>query len=141
MTAPSSSARPRAADSHPCGAAVRIVVADDSVLLREGLQLLLAEAGHEVVAAVGDGPTLVAAARSHRPELCIVDVRMPPSHTDEGLRAVVDLRGEWPEARVMVLSQYVELSYAEDLLADGNGGIGYLLKDRVSDIEEFVESL
>lgn len=117
------------------------MVADDSVLLREGLQLLLAEAGHEVVAAVGDGPTLVAAARSHRPELCIVDVRMPPSHTDEGLRAVVELRGEWPEARVMVLSQYVELSYAEDLLADGNGGIGYLLKDRVSDIEEFVESL
>ena len=117
------------------------MVADDSVLLREGLQLLLAEAGHEVVAAVGDGPTLVAAARSHRPELCIVDVRMPPSHTDEGLRAVVELRGEWPEARVMVLSQYVELSYAEDLLADGNGGIGYLLKDRVSDIEEFVDSL
>ncbi len=117
------------------------MVADDSVLLREGLQLLLAEAGHEVVAAVGDGPTLVEAARSHRPELCIVDVRMPPSHTDEGLRAVVELRGEWPEARVMVLSQYVELSYAEDLLADGNGGIGYLLKDRVSDIEEFVDSL
>ena len=117
------------------------MVADDSVLLREGLQLLLAEAGHEVVAAVGDGPTLVEAARSHRPELCIVDVRMPPSHTDEGLRAVVELRGEWPEARVMVLSQYVELSYAEDLLADGNGGIGYLLKDKVSDIEEFVDSL
>ncbi len=120
---------------------MRIVVADDSVLLREGLQLLLAEAGHEVVAAVGDGPGLVAAARSHRPELSIVDVRMPPSHTDEGLRAVVELRQEWPEARVMVLSQYVELSYAEDLLADGNGGIGYLLKDRVSDIEEFVDSV
>ena len=116
------------------------MVADDSVLLREGLQLLLAEAGHEVVAAVGDGPALVAAARAERPELCIVDVRMPPSHTDEGLRAVVELRREWPEARVMVLSQYVELSYAEDLLADGNGGIGYLLKDRVSDIEDFVAS-
>ena len=117
---------------------MRIVIADDSVLLREGLQLLLTEAGHEVVAAVGDGPALVEAALSHRPDLCVVDVRMPPSHTDEGLRAVVEMRREWPEARVMVLSQYVELSYAEDLLADGRGGIGYLLKDRVSDIEDFV---
>ena len=120
---------------------MRIVIADDSVLLREGLQLLLAEAGHDVVAAVGDGPALVEAARSHRPDLSIVDVRMPPSHTDEGLRAVVEVRGEWPDARVIVLSQYVELSYAEDLLADGVGGIGYLLKDRVSDIEEFLESV
>jgi DNA-binding NarL/FixJ family response regulator len=120
---------------------VRIVIAEDSVLLREGLQLLLGEAGHDVVAAVGDGPTLVAAARSHRPDLCIVDVRMPPSHTDEGLRAVVEVRAQWSEARVIVLSQYVELSYAEDLLADGVGGIGYLLKDRVSDIEDFVESV
>jgi DNA-binding NarL/FixJ family response regulator len=120
---------------------VRIVIAEDSVLLREGLQLLLGEAGHDVVAAVGDGPTLVAAARSHRPDLCIVDVRMPPSHTDEGLRAVVEVRAQWSEARVIVLTQYVELSYAEDLLADGVGGIGYLLKDRVSDIEDFVESV
>jgi DNA-binding NarL/FixJ family response regulator len=120
---------------------VRIVIADDSVLLREGIQLLLVEAGHDVVAAVGDGPSLVAAARDHRPDLCVVDVRMPPSHTDEGLRAVVEVRAEWPEARVIVLSQYVELSYAEDLLADGGGGIGYLLKDRVSDIEEFVGAI
>ena len=120
---------------------MRIVVADDSVLLREGLQLLLSEAGHAVVDAVGDGPALVEAARAHRPDLCIVDVRMPPSHTDEGLRAVVEIRREWPDARVMVLSQYVELSYAEDLLADGGGGIGYLLKDRVSDIEDFLASL
>ncbi len=119
---------------------MRLVIADDSVLLREGLQLLLTEAGHDVVAGVGDGPSLVTAALSERPDLCIVDVRMPPSHTDEGLRAVVELRREWPEARVMVLSQYVELSYAEDLLADGRGGIGYLLKDRVSDVEEFVGS-
>jgi DNA-binding NarL/FixJ family response regulator len=119
---------------------VRIVVADDSVLLREGLQLLLTEAGHDVVAAVADGPTLVEAALTHRPDLSIVDVRMPPSHTDEGLRAVVEVRREWPQARVMVLSQYVELSYAEDLLADGEGGIGYLLKDRVSDVEDFVAS-
>jgi len=120
---------------------VRIVIADDSVLLREGMQLLLAEAGHDVVAAVGDGPSLVEAALDERPDLCLVDVRMPPSHTDEGLRAVVEVRRAWPEARVIVLSQYVELSYAEDLLADGGGGIGYLLKDRVSDIEEFVESV
>ena len=120
---------------------MRIVIADDSVLLREGLQLLLVEAGHDVVAAVGDGPSLVEAARTHRPDLCIVDVRMPPSHTDEGLRAVVEVRAEWSEARVIVLSQYVELSYAEDLLADGGGGIGYLLKDRVSDIEEFLGAI
>jgi DNA-binding NarL/FixJ family response regulator len=120
---------------------VRIVVADDSVLLREGLQLLLTEAGHDVVAAVGDGPHLVEAARTLRPDLCIVDVRMPPSHTDEGLRAAVEIREGWPDARVMVLSQYVELSYAEDLLADGHGGIGYLLKDRVSDIEDFIASI
>jgi DNA-binding NarL/FixJ family response regulator len=83
---------------------------------------------------------LFEAALEHRPDLSIVDVRMPPSHTDEGLRAVVEVRREWPQARVMVLSQYVELSYAEDLLADGEGGIGYLLKDRVSDVEDFVDS-
>lgn len=120
---------------------MRLVVADDSVLLREGLQLLLAEAGHEVVAAVGDGPSLVDATLTSRPDLSIVDVRMPPSHTDEGLRAVVEVRRKWPQARVIVLSQYVELSYAEDLLADGRGGIGYLLKDRVSDIDDFVGSI
>ena len=118
---------------------MRIVVADDSVLLREGLQLLLAEAGHDVVAAVGDGPSLVEAALAHRPDLCIVDVRMPPSHTDEGLRAVVERARASGRGTGMVLSQYVELSYAEDLLADGRGGIGYLLKDRVSDIEDFLD--
>jgi len=117
---------------------VRIVLADDSVLLREGLQLLLQEAGHEVVGAVGDGPSLVAAALSERPDLTVVDVRMPPSHTDEGLRAAVDVRRSWPDARVMVLSQYVELSYADDLLATGERGIGYLLKDRVTEVEEFL---
>jgi DNA-binding NarL/FixJ family response regulator len=120
---------------------MRIVVADDSVLLREGLQLLLAEAGHEVVAAIGDGPSLVSATLEHRPDLSIVDVRMPPSHTDEGLRAVVEVRREWADARIIVLSQYVELSYAEDLLADGHGGIGYLLKDRVSDIDDFLGAI
>ena len=117
---------------------VRLVVADDSVLLREGLQLLLAEAGHDVVAAVGDGPAYVAAVLDLRPDASVVDVRMPPSHTDEGLRAAVEVRRTWPEARIMVLSQYVEVSYADDLLAAGEGGTGYLLKDRVSDVDDFL---
>jgi DNA-binding NarL/FixJ family response regulator len=120
---------------------VRIVIADDSVLLREGLQLLLAEAGNEVVAAVGDGPAFVAAVLEHRPDCSIVDVRMPPSHSDEGLRAAVRVRTEWPDAKVMVLSQYVELSYADELFATGDGGVGYLLKDRVSDVDDFVASI
>lgn len=120
---------------------MRIVVADDSVLLREGLQLLLAEAGHEVVAAVGDGPALVAAVLEHRPDLALVDVRMPPSHTDEGLRAAVAVRARWPQARVLVLSQYVVASYADELLATGEGGVGYLLKDRVSEVAEFLDAL
>ncbi len=120
---------------------MRVVIADDSLLLREGLQLLLAEAGHQVVAAAGDGPGLVSAALAERPDVCVVDVRMPPSHTDEGLRAAVDVRRTWPEAAIMVLSQYVELSYAEELLGAGSGGTGYLLKDRVSDIDDFLAAL
>jgi DNA-binding NarL/FixJ family response regulator len=120
---------------------VRLVVADDSLLLREGLQLLLSEAGHEVVAAVADGPSYVAAMLDHRPDIGVVDVRMPPSHTDEGLRAAVEVRRAWPDARIMVLSQYVEASYADDLLATGDGGIGYLLKDRVSDLDDFLTAL
>lgn len=120
---------------------MRIVLADDSVLLREGLQLLLTEAGHDVVAAVGDGPSFVAAALAERPDVCVVDVRMPPSHTDEGLRAAVEVRRAWPAARTMVLSQYVELSYADELLAAGEGGVGYLLKDRVGDVGDFLAAL
>ena len=120
---------------------MRVVVADDSLLLREGLQLLLAEAGHEVVGSVGDGPSFVTAMLEHRPDIGIVDVRMPPSHTDEGLRAAVDVRRTWPDARLMVLSQYVEVSYADDLLATGDGGVGYLLKDRVSDLDDFLGAL
>ena len=120
---------------------MRIVIADDSVLLREGLQLLLSEAGHEVVGAVGDGPALVDAVLGERPDLAIVDVRMPPSHTDEGLRAAVDVRRRWPEARLLVLSQYVEVSYADELLATGESGIGYLLKDRVTEVGEFLAGL
>lgn len=120
---------------------MRIVVADDSVLLREGLQLLLGEAGHDVVAAVGEGPGFVDAVLEHRPDLAIVDVRMPPSHTDEGLRAAVAVRRSWAGARVLVLSQYVVASYADELLASGEGGVGYLLKDRVSEVAEFLDAL
>ncbi|MCD9153339.1 LuxR C-terminal-related transcriptional regulator [Aeromicrobium duanguangcaii] len=120
---------------------MRIVIADDSVLLREGLSLLLAEAGHEVVAQAGDGPGFVSAMTDHRPDVGVVDVRMPPSHTDEGLRSAVAVRAQWPGARIMVLSQYVEVSYADDLLAGGEGGVGYLLKDRVSNVDDFLGAL
>jgi DNA-binding NarL/FixJ family response regulator len=120
---------------------LRIVVADDAVLLREGLARLLADDGHDVVAAVGDGPALVEAVLEHRPDISIVDVRMPPTHTDEGLRAAISARSKLPGAPVLVLSQYVEVAYAADLLADGFGAVGYLLKDRVAKIEEFLDAL
>lgn len=120
---------------------MRIVIADDSVLLREGLIRLLVENGHQVVAAVGDGPALVSAIVTHRPDVSIADVRMPPSHTDEGLRAAVTARSLVPGTPVLVLSQYVEVSYADDLLADRRGAVGYLLKDRVANIEEFLDGL
>ena len=120
---------------------MRLVLADDAVLLREGLVRLLTEQGHDVVAVVGDGPSLVAAAAQHRPDVSIVDVRMPPTHTDEGLRAAVAIRADRPGAPLLVLSQYVEMSYADDLLADRRGAIGYLLKDRVADIAEFLDAL
>ncbi|MGK2867613.1 MAG: response regulator transcription factor [Mycobacterium sp.] len=120
---------------------MRVVVADDSVLLREGLIRLLTENGHEVLAAVGDGPALVQAIETHRPDVSVVDVRMPPSHTDEGLRAAVDVRRRVPRSPILVLSQYVEVSYADDLLADGSGAIGYLLKDRVVAVADFLDGL
>jgi DNA-binding NarL/FixJ family response regulator len=120
---------------------VRVIVADDAVLLREGLVRLLVENGHEVVAAVGDGPSFVDAVVQHRPDVSIVDVRMPPSHTDEGLRASVEARRLVPRTPVLVLSQYVEVSYADDLLADRAGAVGYLLKDRVADVAEFLDNL
>ncbi|MGU3501705.1 response regulator [Mycobacterium sp. C31M] len=120
---------------------MRVVVADDSVLLREGLIRLLTEHGHEVVAAVGDGPALVSAIETHRPDVSVVDVRMPPSHTDEGLRAAVQARRSVPRSPILVLSQYVEVSYADDLLADGTGAVGYLLKDRVVAVGEFLEAI
>ncbi|HEY9483087.1 MAG TPA: response regulator transcription factor [Micromonosporaceae bacterium] len=120
---------------------MRVIVADDSVLLREGLVRLLAENGHDVVAQVGDGPSFVNAVREFRPDASIVDVRMPPSHTDEGLRAAVAVRREIPGAPILMLSQYVDVSYADDLLADRTGAIGYLLKDRVAEVSEFLDGL
>jgi DNA-binding NarL/FixJ family response regulator len=125
----------------PPGGSLRVVVADDAVLLREGLVRLLAEEGHQVVAAVGDGPALVEAVLEHHPDVSVVDVRMPPTHTDEGLRAAIAAREHRPGAPMLVLSQYVEASYAADLLADGAGAVGYLLKDRVAKVEEFLDAL
>ncbi|WP_127500009.1 response regulator [Actinoplanes solisilvae] len=120
---------------------MRVVIADDAVLLREGLVRLVEENGHTVVAAVGDGPSLVSAIVEHKPDVSIVDVRMPPSHTDEGLRAAVKARALVPGTPILVLSQYVEVSYADDLLADRMGAVGYLLKDRVSLVAEFLDNL
>ncbi len=120
---------------------MRIVMADDSLLLREGMERLMTESGHQVVAAVGDGPSFVDAMQQHRPDIGIVDVRMPPSHSDEGMRAAVQVRASWPQAPILVLSQYVEVSYADELLSTGSGSVGYLLKDRVSDIDEFLEAV
>ena len=120
---------------------MRVLVADDSVLLREGLLRLLDEAGHTVVAAVGDAPALVAAAAEHRPDAAIVDIRMPPTMTDDGLRAAVEARRNDPRLTVLLLSAYVEKSYAEALLADGRGGVGYLLKDRVASLEVLTDAL
>ncbi len=119
---------------------MRIVLAEDSVLLREGLVRLLDEAGADVVEAVEDGDALVRAVVEHRPDVAIVDVRMPPTFTDEGLRASIEARSLVPETGVLVLSQYVEQSYATDLLATG-GGVGYLLKDRVADLTELSDAL
>ncbi|MGN9842724.1 response regulator transcription factor [Nonomuraea sp. H19] len=120
---------------------MRVVVADDAVLIREGLVRLLEEFGCEVVATVGDGDRLVEAIAEHKPDVSVVDVRMPPSFTDEGLKAAVEARRRVPGAPVLILSQYVEVSYADDLLADARGAVGYLLKDRVVDVEEFLEGL
>ena len=119
---------------------MRIVIADDSVLLREGLALILHDEGHEIVASVADGGALVDAALEHRPDLIVSDIRMPPSHTDEGLRAAHRLRAEWPDAPILLLSQYVVVEYATELVRAGSGGIGYLLKDRVSAIDSFLAS-
>jgi DNA-binding NarL/FixJ family response regulator len=119
---------------------VRVVIAEDSVLLRAGIERLLTDEGIDVVAAVGDGTTLLDAVVEHRPDLAIVDVRMPPTFTDEGLRAAVKARQRVPGLPILVLSQYVEESYAVELVAGGAQGIGYLLKERVADVSEFVDA-
>ena len=119
---------------------MRVVIAEDSVLLREGLTRLLEEYGHEVVAGEGDASRLLSVVALHAPDLVIVDVRMPPTHSDEGLRAAVELRSVRPATPVLVLSQYVEERYATELLAMGTVGVGYLLKQRVADVREFVDA-
>jgi DNA-binding NarL/FixJ family response regulator len=120
---------------------LRVVLAEDSVLLREGLLRLLADSGFEVVEACPDAESFLRAVELHRPDLVIVDVRMPPTFTDEGVRAALVVRRQFPEIAVLVLSQYVEENYATELVASRSRGIGYLLKDRVADVGEFVESL
>jgi DNA-binding NarL/FixJ family response regulator len=121
---------------------LRIVLADDSLLLREGIARLLVEAGFDVVAQAGDAGSLLQAVREHTPDVAIVDIRMPPTHTDEGLRAAEAIRAEHGAAvGVLVLSQYVETTFALQLVADGSGGMGYLLKDRVDDLDEFADSV
>ncbi|MEU8321133.1 response regulator transcription factor [Nonomuraea sp. NPDC048881] len=121
---------------------MRVVIAEDAVLLREGLVGLLERFGHTVAASVGDAEALVAAVAEHRPDAVVTDVRMPPDFTDEGLRAALGLRRRHPELAVLVLSQYVEQTYAAELLESGDGaGVGYLLKDRIGDVREFVDAL
>jgi DNA-binding NarL/FixJ family response regulator len=120
---------------------VRVVIAEDSVLLREGIARLLIDAGCEVVSRVDNGPDLVEAIAEHRPDVSIVDVRMPPSFRDEGLRAALEARRRVPGTAVLVLSQYVEEQYAGELLASNPEGIGYLLKDRVADVADFVAAV
>ena len=120
---------------------MRVVIAEDSVLLREGLARLLDEAGFEVVDAVGDGEQLLRSVGDRRPDIVVADVRMPPTHRDEGLRAALVIRQRWPETAVLVLSQYVEERYATELLAGDTRGVGYLLKDRVTNVAQFVEAV
>jgi DNA-binding NarL/FixJ family response regulator len=120
---------------------VRVVIAEDSVLLRDGLARLLAERGHQVVATAGDAAELVAAVEREQPDIAIVDVRMPPTFTDEGVRAAVELRSRRPELAVLVLSQYVEERYASELLARNARGVGYLLKDSVTETREFLDAV
>ncbi|GAA0449536.1 response regulator transcription factor [Streptomyces olivaceiscleroticus] len=117
------------------------MIAEDSALLREGLARLLADEAHEVTAAVGDAEALLTAVAGDPPQVVVVDVRMPPTHTDEGLRAALEIRRRWPGTAVLVLSQYVEGRYATELLGGGSGGVGYLLKDRVMQVEEFLDAL
>jgi DNA-binding NarL/FixJ family response regulator len=120
---------------------MRIVIAEDSAVIRAGLTEILTDRGHEVVAAVGDAEALKAAVTEHQPDIAIVDVRMPPDHTDEGLRAAIAIRRDRPGTAILVFSQYVETRYAADLLSSRSGGIGYLLKDRVANVGEFTDAI
>ncbi|MEU0795573.1 response regulator transcription factor [Amycolatopsis sp. NPDC005961] len=120
---------------------MRIVIAEDSTILRQGLVELLTFRGHEVVAAVKDADALHAAVEAHTPDVSIVDIRMPPTHTDEGLRAAISLRRASPGRAILLFSQYVETKYAAQLLADRAGGVGYLLKDRVAEVSDFLDAL
>ena len=120
---------------------MRVLIAEDSVLLRQGLVHLLTDAGLEVVAAVDDADQLLRAVDEHEPDICVVDIRMPPTHTDEGVRAALVIRAQHPDVGVLMLSQYVEERYAIDLIASDTRGVGYLLKDRVADVAEFVEAV
>ena len=120
---------------------MRVVIAEDSVLLREGLTRLLTEAGHEVTAAEGDAEKFLRAVAAHVPDVVVVDVRMPPTFTDEGLRAALVVRDQWPDVGVLVLSQWVEERYATELISGRPHGVGYLLKDRVADVAEFLDAL
>jgi DNA-binding NarL/FixJ family response regulator len=118
-----------------------LVIAEDSVLLREGMARLLEDQGFEVVGQAGDGEDLVRKVMAHKPDVAIVDVRMPPTHTDEGLRAAHKIRADLPDTGVLVLSQYVEEEYATELIGDRADGVGYLLKDRVADVDGFVDAV
>ncbi|TDC84626.1 response regulator transcription factor [Actinomadura sp. 7K507] len=120
---------------------MRVVIAEDAVILRDGLAHLLGLRGHEVVAGVGDAASLHAAVAEHRPDVAVIDIRMPPAYTDEGLHAAIELRRERPETGVLLFSQYVETRYAAELLASSPAGVGYLLKERVSDLDDFVDAL
>jgi DNA-binding NarL/FixJ family response regulator len=120
---------------------MRVVVADDSVLLREGIVRLLGDAGFEVVGQAGDAEDLVRKVSAHKPDIAVVDIRMPPTNTDDGLRAALEIRRTLPDTAVLVLSQYVEEGYALDLVGDSAGGVGYLLKDRVADVDRFLEAV
>jgi DNA-binding NarL/FixJ family response regulator len=120
---------------------VRVVIAEDLALLRDGLTRLLRDNGFEVVAAVRDGDALVHAVTHERPDVAIVDIRLPPSFRDEGVRAALELRRRAPDLAVLVVSQYVELTYATELLSDGRGGVGYLLKDRIMDVADFIDAV
>jgi DNA-binding NarL/FixJ family response regulator len=120
---------------------MRAVIAEDAVLLREGLARLLDEGGFEVVDCVSDAEALLRSVERHQPDVCVVDIRMPPTFSDEGVRAALVIRERWPDVSLLMLSQYVEERYAVDLLAGDSRGIGYLLKDRVADVHEFLEAL